>query len=301
MQNDSFGFLKYKDSIKFYGGEVLPAPDYQKAESWIDKYIHQDGFVYPSMSWVVNERTGEKISKTERPALLYKLPASHELRLSTPGTTEELRKGSGAFIIHLLAYLFETRLQFHDWWFDGRIPIQSREFNFISFPKNKREVIEDFLSHSYKVWQTWPPEDQELITNLLYMHSRVPAYEWDWEQFTIEYMVFDGCFRLAANLSLICDDCGYSYRIKKLCDRFGIPLDNALAKKISKTLRNDLFHETLWDKLQPCTAVSEEALAQVGNLRRLNQRLFPAIFGYETPNIKTPWWSLSKFPFEKPK
>lgn len=92
----------------------------------------------------------EEIPKTERPAHLRPVLASHELRLSDLVIAEDLRKGPGAFIIYLLAYLFGTRLQFHDWLFDGRIPIRSTHN--IHFTK---ATAENFLSHCYRAWLGW--------------------------------------------------------------------------------------------------------------------------------------------------
>src|SRR5207249_1122143 len=117
-----------------------------------------------------------------------------------------------------------------------------------------------------------------LITNVLFMHSRVPSYEWDWERFTMEYMVFDGCWKLA-RLRYHVKDLPHSDRIKTICQRFSIPCDNDLVRRIV-TLRNNLLHETLWDGSQPCTAASVDACQQPDNLRRLNQRVIPALLGY---------------------
>ena len=135
-----------------------------------------------------------------------------------------------------------------------------------------------------------------LITNVLFMHSRAPSYEWDWERFTIEYMVLDGCWRLAELLNGVKGK-HHSERIKKLCEKFAIPYD---AKGVERlvTLRNELFHETLWDSSQPCTAVAAEAFIKPYDLRQLNQRLIPALLGYDNRYVHTIWWSRGAFPFD---
>jgi len=160
-----------------------------------------------------------------------------------------------------------------------------------------KDTAEDFLSHCYRAWQGWPTKEQKLITNLLFMHSRAPSYEWDWERFTIEYMVLDGCWRLA-ELHHGVKGKNHSERIRILCQKFGIPYDKKRVGKIV-SLRNGLFHETLWDGSQPCTAVNAEAVLQPLNLRRLNQRLIPALLGYSNRYVHTIWWSRGAFQFDK--
>jgi hypothetical protein len=192
---DRFGFLPCDWTIKFNGGEISPIPDIYKVRKRVEKCANPDGFLYPPHSYTVrlHPRTNKRLRKvhgSDRPALLHPVPPSHELGLTASVTQEELRKGPGAFLIHLLAYLFGTRLQFHDLWFDSRIPIRMGQTHNIH---PNEATVEDFLSHCYRVWQGWPANERKLITNVLFMHSRAPSYEWDWEQFTIEYMVFDGC------------------------------------------------------------------------------------------------------------
>jgi hypothetical protein len=135
------------------------------------------------------------------------------------------------------------------------------------------------------------------MINVLFMQSRAPSYEWDWEQFSIEYMVLDGCYKLATSLGIIKEKPSHADRIKALCRTFGIPINDELVGKIVN-FRNELFHETLWDGSQPCTAESSFAFVLPFHLRRLNQRLIPALLGYKTQYIQTQWWVLGVFPFD---
>lgn len=326
---DRFGFLDWGRAIEFKGGSIAPVPEFKETADLVASCTNQDGFLYPGMSQQVivdlkTNQTLKEIARTRRPALLHRLPASHTLRLCDPGTTEELRQGSGAFVVHLLGYLFGTRLQFWDWWFDGRVPTRLWETHNITFSE---ATVQDFLSHSYKIWRAWNEKERRLLTNALYMHCRAPMYEWDWERFTIEYMVLDACLKLA-NLSRGVKDkaselakkryCGQLVKLRRgvkakstaepieiLCCRFGIPIppDDDPAKKIVEKivlLRNELFHEALWDGSQPCMGVDSDTFFQPYNLRRLNQRLIPALLGYETPYIRTNWWSIGTFGFDPP-
>lgn len=197
--------------------------------------------------------------------------------------------------MHLLGYLFGIRLQFSDWWFDGRVPTRLWETHKITFSET---AVQEFLSHSYETWNSWKDEERRLITNALYMHCRAPMYRWDWERFTIEYMVLDACWKLA-KLGHGVKDEGHAKRVDSLCRKFGIPSDGKLVEEIVR-LRNDLFHEALWDGSQPCTGVDSDAFLQPNNLRRLNQRLIPALLGYNTPYVQTSWWSMSPRIFGPP-
>jgi hypothetical protein len=294
---DRFGFLPCDWTFEFEVGEIRPVPEIEKVREAIEGYTNEDGFLYPPLShrarldWKTGEVL-EKIPGTERPTHLHQVPPSHELYLRVSGTVEEARRGAGAFVIHLLAYLFGIRLQFHDWWFDSRVPIRMGQTHNI-YPY--KAVVEHFLSHCYQVWAGWSADEQKLITNLLFMHSRAPCYEWDWERFAVEYMVFDGCCKLAVRKHAMRIG---KERITSVCEKFNIPYDQELAKKIVD-LRNDLFHESLWDRAQPCTAVSVDAFQQPDNLRRLNQRFIPALLGYDNQYAHAIWWSLSSRSFDK--
>lgn len=293
---DFFGYLPHAFTINFDGGKVTPVSEFDYVTESVNRYINQDGFMYPPIEKrvtrdIFQDGDWEEIPKSERPALFHPVPTSHELNLYSLKETENLRKGAGGFIMHLLAYLFGVRLQFYNWWFDGRIPI-NRTHNI----HLKRETVGKFVSFCYHTWRTWPKDAQKLITNVLYMHSRAPSYEWEWERFMVEYMVLDGCWKTASKLNKLQAKTHHKERIRVLCQEFGIPLDEKLITDIV-TLRNELFHETLWDKSQPCTAPNGPGLAASLYIRKLNQRLVPAILGYDTPYIRTPWWIMGTFSF----
>jgi hypothetical protein len=303
-KRDYFGFLPYRWTIEFDGGKISPIPEFEENATWIDKYTNEDGFLYPPIEHRVEVDPGtmkpwKEIPRTGRAAHLHRVPPSHELCLFEPGKSEEVRKGPESVIIQLLAYLFGVRLQFYDWWVDSRLPITERaRTHGIRFTA---KTAEGFLSHCYKTWKSWGEGEQKLITNVLFMHTRAPSYEWDWERFTIEYMVLDACWRLATQLSKIQpkDYVPHGKRIEVLCQEFRIPSREDLIKDIVY-LRNDLFHETLWDGRQPGTAVSSDSFILPDHLRRLNQRLIMALLGYKTPYIQTKWWFLGNYSFDQP-
>lgn len=296
-----FGFLRYEHTLEFERGTIPLLPSYKEGEAWIEKYLHEDGFLYPPLVSTykckpITLEPYEKKPRTERPALLQEIPPSHDLLFPRIIEGEDIRNESGAFIIHLLSYLFGTRLQFYDWRFDRRVPIERT--NNIYFTK---ETAEHFISKSYNKWLTWNNLTKTLFINLLYMHSRSPSYEWDWERFIIDYMVFDSCFKVASLLNILGTkkNVPHKDRIKNLCSEFEIPFNDDLANDIVE-LRNNLFHETIWDKTQPCGYRSgSEAHLKSYHLRRLNQRLIPALLDYKTKFINTGWWYLGQCLFEK--
>ena len=139
------------------------------------------------------ERT--KIENTERPAELFKIPPSHTIEIFEPIFIEECRKWDSNFIIQLLAFIKGVRLQFSEWWFEGRIPIKSQNnFNFV-YPN----LLDEFIFRSYTKWRELNFEYQKWFINILFMHNKGTSYTWDWEKFMINYTVFDGIFKNVFN------------------------------------------------------------------------------------------------------
>jgi len=292
-----FGFLEYPNNINFVGGFINVVKDYNEALAFINNIKHENGFIYPPEVHKVaydNNQTAKKNPNTKRPALLYKLPPSHYLEFKSEHDNINFREGAGSFIINLLSYLFGTRLQFYDWFFDSRIAIKRQHP--IAF---SNIVLEKFLSHSFNKWKGWNSDYQKLFTNILFMHSRSSSYQWDWERFTIEYMVFDGLFKCADSIydfknKLMKKKITHKERFEVLCNFFGIPfLKNEVV--LIYRLRNELFHETLYNGSTPCSSLTRESYYAPCYLRKLNQRLIPAILEYKNDYIATEW--NTRFPY----
>ena len=134
-------------------GKVAAVAEFDERQKAVRKYLHQDGYFYPPIVETVRSDLTEKkyqtVPKTKRPAHLYRLPASHELQLTTESAELNIREGSAAFVIHLLAFLLRTRLQFSDWYFDGRVPIgRSRGIGVIVCNESEAAA---YLSHGYNM------------------------------------------------------------------------------------------------------------------------------------------------------
>jgi len=301
---DRFGYLPHDQTIEFEGGQIVPLDTFLDAATWVAAYAHKDGFLYPpvvttqlgsplpGMPWsAVEDFRWEDEPHTNRPALLHHLPSSHEIGLRERPINGDLRSNEGAFLLNLAAYVFGVRLQFSGWWFDGRIPIKSTH-NIAAGPVS----ISRLFSHGFRVWRHWPEGARLRFTNALYMNSRAPSYEWDWERFAVNYMVFDALYKLARDRDVVAST-RHCNRLGAMCKAFGLAIENQHADEIYR-LRNELFHEALWSGSQPCTSMSPSAYQQVGNLRRLNQRLLPALLGFQTEYIRTSWSSPSTFALE---
>jgi len=312
MHRDKIGFLPIKYRIEFDGGAFIPLPKFDEGKRIIDNCKNRDGFIYPptivmkqgfSPPGEHKETEWKDIPNTERPALLHKLPASHELSITNDPVDVDFRKSDGAFLMYLASYLFGVRLQFHDWWFDGRVPIK-RSHN-ISINK---QTESNFFSHSYCTFRQWPKDLRIRFTNILYVNSKAPSYEWDWERFFINYMVFDALFKFAKNHVGV-NATSHRERLNNICKHYGLACEEENLEKISD-LRNNLIHECIWidnndgkreiqsdqNDVRP-GRVYDVGFFQSQNLWRLNQRLIPAILGYDTKYISTTWSCMGSFKF----
>jgi len=297
MVEDQFGFLDYKEEIIFENGIIEPIPNFEKNLKWINKYLNKDGFIYPPIEKKykidLSSNRAEDIPNTDKPALLHKILPSHQIKVSNPIFKVEYRKWDLNFIIQLLAFIKGVRLQFSEWWFDGRVPIKNTNNLFIS-----PSVLNEFLSHSYNKWRHLDETYKKWFINILFMHNRTPTYEWDWEKFMMNYTVFDGSFKLFASINKKKERVKHEERFKVIFDFYGIPYHEEYINQII-FLRNDLFHQTIWDGGLP-TAPEEtyKGFYHHLSLKKINLRIITAILGYQTDFIKMPWWSIHSVVFD---
>lgn len=290
--NLRFGAVPYDWEFRLDSGHrMTPLPEFGTAWEWIAKYKCDDGFLHAPLTWRVRE-DGREVPNSEKPANLFRVPATHEFHLSSYDESEDPRNADAGFLMHFLGCLLGIRLQFEEWWVDLRIP--SRATHHFCLRVDQAEHV---LNHAYDRWLTWNKNKQLSFTTLLYMHCRAVGYRWNWERFAIEYMVFDGLFRFARNL------CGsesvpHSRRIKHMCERFGLAM-NPVAMQVA-TARNELFHEALWAGDQPCSANDGQLYVFDGHLHRLNNRLFLAIIGYVNTYVRSSWWTFGNTLFDLP-
>lgn len=190
------------------------------------------------------------------PSTPVQAACTHNLETYLQPLEPDFRNSDGAFLIHLAAYLYGVRLQFHDWWFDGRIPMKSTHHAFI-----RLDAERDFLSHSFKEWRAWEAPERKLFTNTLYLHSRSPTHQWDWERFNVNYTVFEALYRLAVRLWGLPEAGNHRERLYLVCNQFGIEIETENLDRIYD-LRNPLVHEGLWFGQQPGTAIPDRLLGR---------------------------------------
>ena len=181
-------------------------------------------------------------------------------------------------------------------WQEG-VPVMDADLNLamkigktvdFSIPEGHRDGV---ISRCYGTWKAWPQVVKTRVTNLLYMNSRSPCYEWAWERFMVDYMVFDGLYKAAAELDLVAANLAHKKRLAAMCDRFGVPKDGARLAFIYD-LRNGLFHEALWAEGTPGYGLSEEAVYAAMHLRGMNLRVIAGLLGHDNEYVHSQWWSL---------
>jgi hypothetical protein len=160
-----------------------------------------------------------------------------------------------------------------------------------------KSAADDFLSQAYDCWRGWDEASRRSFINILYMHARAPAYQWHWESFLIDYMVLDALYRLAHAIHGVSARI-HGARIEALCTFYGLWYDPVVAGEIV-SLRNELFHEALWSGDSPGSSFDEQVYDRTQCLRDLNQRLIPAMLGFQGAYTRSAWinW-LSAHAFE---
>jgi hypothetical protein len=287
--SDLFGFLNYPDTLEFDGVRIEPVIEFHEGLKYIEKFANLDGYIYPPMikSVELDLTTMEPVSdvpKSDKPASLFSLPASHSLNIDNPLSKDNLRHGDAGLLVHLLAFFFGTRLQFSDWRFDGKVPTK-RMNNFL----HASDVPSNFISHVYQHWRKLPNDLRTRYVNILYMHGRARSCEWEWDAFIYQYMVFDAIYKfyeLSGNKKIS----SHKKRLESLCRHYEIPYDVAQLDRIYK-LRNELFHEALWDGGTPGLQYSDSDTHLTAKwLERLNSRLIVSISDYRNDYTRSGWW-----------
>jgi hypothetical protein len=290
--SESFGFLKYHNSIEFDGGSIEPTDLFQSGLEWIEKNENKDGFLYPPQirthTQAIDLETGQIgepqfVPNSRKPSPVFRLPASHILRIDNPLDKENIRFEDAGLLIHLLGFIFGTRLQFSNWRFDGKVPTKYK--NNIS-----KDILSHFISYVYRKWKVLNLEQRKYYINILYMHGKARSCEWEWDEFIYQYMVFDAIYRFYVMLGNN-EIKGHKQRLIDLCQHFNLKKDDDKLDKIYK-LRNDLFHEALWYRDTPgLKKIHSDSHLMPKCLERLNSQLIVAIIGYQNNYSKSASWS----------
>ncbi|WP_321365948.1 hypothetical protein [uncultured Desulfuromusa sp.] len=282
---DYFGFLPIAENIKFSSGQIVASPEITSIIEKTHKLACQDGFIYPPLLHGADVTSGydpQKSSDIFPPIFYCHVPTTHSLEFVRPlESMQDARRSLSGFIIHFLGFLYGYRIQFYDWWFDGRIQVKSTCTQIQ--PRSTQAAA--ILDKAIKTWLQWGPRKQQIATNILYLHSKTPSYKSDWERFQTEYQIIDAiCF--LANVS----NHSHSQRIKKLCEKYSIIVDNEKFEAV-KTLRNDLFHEALWEKGMLGDIGSHTSINSPNWLHKISKRAIFAVLGINGKYVESDWQS----------
>jgi len=245
-----FGYVPVYCGFTIDAYIVAPVPDHAKVVQCVTDDSDEDSrFYYPPPAHRETSRDGKQWRRKPRSRhvpLLFPMPPTHQIAPADGSThlnSDTFRNGEGGILIHSLAFLHGARAQFSEWWFDGRIPVESREV--CGIPDAQLATVMAFFLHTYR---QLIPADRPRLINLLSLRNRIQSYYWAWERFAFSYMVFDALYEMCFRYKMI-------KQAKHHKDRFASFAQAGLICDCSRcrahtytfaTLRNQLFHESLW-------------------------------------------------------
>jgi hypothetical protein len=272
----------------FAGVTISPLEDFEKTVAQFKEESNRDGFFYPSPQHTVtlpdwpDESRREPVPRTERPAHLFFMKSSHSLKIDNSAAADPVDDAS--FLVQAIAYLYGTRLQLEGFQFDGRIPSEQS-----THPVHvTATAAHRFLGRAYSEWKAQPADRRLKFTNVLYMHAKAPSYDWTWEQFLIEYLVNDALFDISQRTGLT-SPVSHEDRIRELCARLGVWCPPTAPVTELVAMRNELFHEAMWEGERPGYRIKEQTYRLAGDLRALNQRLISALLSGRSIYTQNPW------------
>lgn len=291
-----FGFLTSPVEFQFNDVCITVCENYEKNLESVINNSNLDGYFYPPQvvsyeSNLISVEKKKKINRSERPAQVFHLPASHKIVIDNTILCENPECSTEALIIHLLSFLYDTRLQFEEWRFEGRVLVKKNSKSFIF----SEEIAQHFLAHVHEWWLTQNSTIKTKFINIVYMHCRAKNIESNWDRFIHQYMVFDAIWNLfkSDNKKPFIP---HKKRMEFLCQHYEIVFDDETITKICQ-LRNELFHEALWSGL--FIGMGESEYNAIHSLTNLNAKLICNISGYQSNFSRFGWWFYGHQSFDK--
>lgn len=280
---ENFTWLPYKIDIEFEGILIQTLPKFDKIIKSIKEQVNSDGFIYPPIVEMHNKYSlnQESIPNSTREAPFYTLSPTHTIEVDKLAT----KKGNAQLlelVVNYIGFVYGYRAHIISKPFDRRIYLKSNADH--SIPS--LEWLTESLKKLIDFWDELSEKNKKTLNNLLFLHSRAPIYEYTWERFLLEYQVFDSLWRIGKDIKLYLGG-NHSERITIVCTKFNMMIDESLIKSIVD-LRNDLFHQSLWDK-NTLDYDSHRTVTQCLYLDKLNQRFLFALLGYTGGYITMPW------------
>ena len=253
IAEDQFGFLPIHESWAIGEFVISPVADHKE----IVRAIHDDsemrsGFYYTRMAhWHTEDpRTGESERRPQSRNVphLFRMYPTHSLRRRNGeplGETQVFREQRGFSLITLLAYLHRCRGQFHDWFFDGRVPVKSqRRYGMIP-----RE-FEPLASQMWESLLALSSELRERLVAAMYTVSRARSYEWHWERFLFAYIALEAIHKTLQDhgkLAMVHTNRQWEHRYEQWVQSGLLWSDEASKSKFQEMseLRNEIVHEAM--------------------------------------------------------
>jgi len=303
--HDQLGFLPKDVDLTFSFGELKPMPNHALVEEAWKLQAHPDGYVYPPYGSSYTIKDGEKawqdIPNSGRAAHLHRIPWSHDLLMEGEGKDNaNFRRGISGFFIQFVGFLYGYRVQFFDWWVDGRVRIKSQA-PYSVLPTSLGPAC---INQALDTWQSWDLKTQRIITNALFMFTRSEIFEFGWERFMVEYMVLDATYKSGVMSDLIKPVKFHKDRLNAIANSCGIsiPPSNRWKKDWDEffvDLRNDLFHEIRWDGDQMIGSPgNEDSELAPYFLHEFTRRALFSVLGIKGPYSATPWWTFGTSRFD---
>lgn len=283
-----FGYLPIDVACEFDGGRIMSGTRYADSLTLVQRSAHPDGHLYPP---IVETRSRgvagdwEPVPRSRRGALMQSLPPTHILVIDDPSLGDP-RLGEAALLLHLLAAMCGRRLQFAEWFVDGRVSIRGQADH---YPPHARQLA-PALGAALAQWRRWPLRPRQLAVNALYLHGRAMSLEFVWDQFVNQYLVADAAFRLVQQTTPGWSPSGgHRGRLGALCSLFGVPTEGSPLQTIVDA-RNELFHEAQWAGGMPGMADSDELWNACLSLQGLCLRILYGAFGLRGGYLSGSWW-----------
>jgi len=217
---------------------------------------------------------------------MLRMPASHTLTIS--GCTEDdPKRGAAAFLVHFIAFIYGTRLQFSDWWVDGKVPFKNRQGTDVGVMDSD---VKEIVKAACLKWSSLPSNEMRAaFTNALFFHGKMLSTDWEWEKFLIEYIVFDALW-FATGLKSRFGDVKHKERLRRAASEYRLCVIEERFKELVD-LRNDLFHQCIWAERMPGEAGKSMSVAYAPwHLRRFNSVLILS-FVTETEALESYNWT----------
>lgn len=250
---DSFGFLNHEVEIITEDYKISLCDDFSRNKKFLEAEMFEDGYCYPPVFMNQNKR---RIARQLWGGGHF---SSHLVESQLSTTEENFRHVEGGFIIKVLSFLYNTRLEFTDLWFDGRVNLTQKPL-----AKYSNDDLSNILDTSIVYyrnltgWKTFESvcknskiRDSKLVlNNALYFYLRARTLVWAYDRFQMLYTAFDAIWKVAVQELGISKSGGHKARLVNLCELLDIEVFEDLIDQIYE-LRNDAVHEASFGDTDP--------------------------------------------------